>query len=44
MGNMNEIYYKLNLPSLFRARWVRFNGVLVRTVMEGGNFLAIRGG
>ncbi len=40
---VNEIYYKLNLPPLFRVRWARFNGVLVRAVMEGGNFFVIRG-
>ena len=40
---VNEVYYKLNIEPLIRVRWARFNGVLVRAVMEGGNFFVVKG-
>ncbi len=39
---LNEIYYKLGMPPIARARWRLINGKLLRAVMEGGNFFVIK--
>ncbi|MGC8675607.1 arginine deiminase family protein [Fervidicoccus sp.] len=39
---LNEIYYNLNIYPMARARWVKFDNMLVRAVMEGGNFFIIK--
>jgi arginine deiminase len=43
-GVVVEVYHKLGLTPLFRVRWALLDNVLVRAVMEGGNFFVIKGG
>lgn len=40
---LNEIYWRLGIPPVFRSRWVNINGMLERAVLEGGNFILVRG-
>lgn len=40
---LNEIYYRLNIPPLARARWALVDGLLYRAYMEGGNFFVVKG-
>ncbi len=37
-----EIYHRLGIPPVARARWIELNGKLVRSYMEGGNFFIIK--
>lgn len=39
---LNEIYWKLNIPPIFRPRWSMINGRVKRAIMEGGNFILIK--
>ena len=40
---LNEIYWKLDIPPIFRPRWSIINGVIEKAVMEGGNFILVKG-
>jgi len=40
---LNEIYYKLNITPVLRPRWFNFGEYLEKAVIEGGNFIMVRG-
>ena len=40
---INEIYFKLNMYPIARARWALIDKVLYRAYMEGGNFFLVKG-
>jgi arginine deiminase len=40
---LNEVYWRLGVPPIFRPRWANIGGMLERAVLEGGNFTLVRG-
>ena len=40
---LNEVYWKLGIPPVFRPRWSKINETVERAVLEGGNLILAKG-